>query len=133
MSLIEALEKANTEASKFYITQEQILDLTETPVATRNKRFSTHSDAIEATDRRTSLYKHVKFSRRSFDGDLGKSTATPIKSASKELPHQIKTSTKQIQSKLCKNIRNLGNLHKHGHPNYALKRIDINLAGVNRG
>ena len=133
MELLEALKKANTEASRFYITQEQILDLTETPVATRNKRFSTHSDLIEVIDRRASLYKHVKFTQRSFDGDLVRGTVVPIKTSSKELPHQIKTSTKQIQSKLCKNIRNFGNLHRYSHRNYALKRIDINLAGVNRG
>ena len=129
MSLIEALEKANTEASKFYITQEQILDLTETPVATRNKRFSTHSDLIEVIDRRASLYKYVKFTQRSFDGDADRGAVIPIKLSSKLLQQ----STKQFRPKPCDTVCNFENLRNKYHRNDALKHIDVNLAEVNRG
>jgi len=131
MNLIEALEKANTD--RFYAISEQVLSHAELPVATRNRTFSNHADLVEATDRRISLYKHVKFTKRSFDGDAAQDTTIHVRSSSKEPPHQIKTSTKQIDLNIRNNVHNFGNLRKKCDRNYAPKHIDINLAEVNRG
>ena len=95
MELLEAL-KANTDVS-IYVCQEKIPDSAEIPQATRNKKFSTHSDLIEITDRRATLCKYVKFAQRTFEGDPARDTVVPIKTSSKELPQQIKTGTEQTQ------------------------------------
>ena len=131
--LLEALEKANIEAINIYVIEKQVLSDTEAPLATRNRKFSTHSDIIESTDKRTALYKHLKFSERSFDGDSVLGSVVPIISSSKVLLQQIQQSTKQIGLKLYRSVRNLGNLRKWCQRNYNLCHICPNLAGVTNG
>ena len=92
-------------------------------------KHSTHSDLIEVIDRRASLYKYVKFTQRSFDGDADRGAVIPIKLSSKLLQQ----STKQFRPKLCDTVCNFGNLRNKCHRNYGLKYIDVNLAEVNRG